>query len=70
MMVLVDTSVWIGHLCRTEPTFDAHPSEGLVLIRPFDWGELACGNLRKLSHSRFWIFDRRLRIAAGDLGFT
>jgi predicted nucleic acid-binding protein len=45
-MVLVDTSVWIQHFRRGEPTLADHLSEGLVLMHPFVSGELACGTLK------------------------
>ena len=45
-MVLADTSVWIQHFRRGEPTLANHLSEGLVLMHPFVSGELACGNLK------------------------
>ncbi len=46
MMVLADTSVWIEHLRQREPRLADHLSEGLVLMHPFVFGELACGNLK------------------------
>lgn len=45
-MVLADTSVWIEHFRRREPTLADRLSEGLVLMHPFVAGELACGNLK------------------------
>lgn len=45
-MVLADTSVWIQHFRKGEPTLADHLSEGLVLMHPFVSGELACGNLK------------------------
>jgi predicted nucleic acid-binding protein len=45
-MVLADTSVWIQHFRRGEPTLVDLLEEGLVLMHPFISGELACGNLK------------------------
>jgi predicted nucleic acid-binding protein len=45
-MVLADTSVWIEHFRHRETAFADRLSEGLVLMHPFVFGELACGNLR------------------------
>lgn len=45
-MILVDTSVWIGHLRAGEPELAGRLEAGLVLMHPFVTGELACGNLR------------------------
>ena len=45
-MVLADTSVWIDHFRRREPALADRLSEGLVLLHPFVFGELACGNLK------------------------
>jgi predicted nucleic acid-binding protein len=46
-MVLADTSVWVEHFRRGEPTLAERLSEGLVLMHPFVVGELACGSLKK-----------------------
>jgi predicted nucleic acid-binding protein len=43
MQVLVDTSVWIDHLHRTDPELVALLRETLVVIHPAVLGELACG---------------------------
>jgi predicted nucleic acid-binding protein len=45
-MLLADTSVWVQHFRRGEPTLADRLSEGLVLMHPFVSGELACGNLK------------------------
>ncbi len=45
-MILVDTSVWIDHFHRANPTLvDALERED-VLTHPFIIGELACGQLK------------------------
>jgi len=44
-MVLVDTSVWVDHLCRGEPGLRDLLYAGHVATHPFVIGELACGNL-------------------------
>jgi predicted nucleic acid-binding protein len=44
-MVLVDTSVWIGHFRKKDSALAELLGEGLVLTHPFVLGELACGNL-------------------------
>jgi predicted nucleic acid-binding protein len=45
MQVLVDTSVWIDHLHRSDPELVALLRENLVVMHPAVLGELACGNL-------------------------
>jgi hypothetical protein len=45
-MILADTSVWIEHFRRGEPSLASLLSQGQVLLHPFVSGELACGNLR------------------------
>ena len=48
-MILVDTSVWIGHLRSGEPSLAAALEAGRVMMHPFVLGELACGNLANRS---------------------
>src|SRR5947209_16260123 len=45
-MILVDTSVWVGHLRVKDPVLSRLLETGLVLMHPFILGELACGNLK------------------------
>lgn len=45
-MILVDTSVWVGHLRRTNLELVSLLENNQVLVHPFVIGELACGNLR------------------------
>lgn len=45
MRVLVDTSVWIDHLHRTDPELVALLREMLVVMHPAVLGELACGTI-------------------------
>ena len=44
-MVLVDTSVWIDHLRKSNRKLVSLLNEESVTIHPFILGELACGNL-------------------------
>lgn len=44
-MILVDTSIWVDHLRRTEPVLVNALKQGRVLIHPFVIGEIACGCL-------------------------
>lgn len=44
-MMLVDTSVWIGHLRRRSDRLKALLLDSQVLCHPFIIGELACGTL-------------------------
>lgn len=44
-MVLVDTSVWVGHLRRVDPVLAGMLEAGQVLVHPFVIGELASGNI-------------------------
>jgi predicted nucleic acid-binding protein len=47
MMILADTSVWVGHFRGLEPDLAPLLLDGAVLMHPFVLGELACGNLRE-----------------------
>ncbi len=46
MKVLVDTSVWIDHLRRSEPELVERLMAGMVVAHSAVIGELACGTLR------------------------
>ena len=46
-MVLVDTSVWIGHFVKINPTLSKLLETTEVYSHPFIIGELACGRLQK-----------------------
>jgi predicted nucleic acid-binding protein len=45
-MILVDTSVWIDHLHRSDPALVGLLGRSLVLQHPMVLGELALGSLR------------------------
>ena len=44
-MVLVDTSIWIDHLRKSNRKLSSLLDSEEVIIHPFVLGELACGNL-------------------------
>ena len=44
-MILVDTSIWVGHLRKGDDYLSLLLDQGLVLIHPFIIGELACGSM-------------------------
>jgi len=46
-LILVDTSVWIDHLCYGDSTLANLLNTGRVLAHPFVIGELALGNLQQ-----------------------
>jgi predicted nucleic acid-binding protein len=48
-VILVDTSVWVGHFRASDSTLIDLLERGLVLAHPFVIGELALGNLRNRS---------------------
>jgi len=45
-MVLIDTSVWVNHLRKSEPKLKALLLNGDVYCHPFVIGELACGSIK------------------------
>ena len=45
--MLVDTSVWIDHLRRSNAHLQYLLEEGRIHTHPFVLGELACGSLRR-----------------------
>jgi predicted nucleic acid-binding protein len=46
-LTLVDTSIWVDHLRRTDGTLVALLEAGAVLTHPFVIGELALGSMRR-----------------------
>ena len=46
-MVLVDTSIWVGHLRSGDEALGRLLEAGMVLVHPYVIGELALGNLRQ-----------------------
>ncbi len=45
-MILLDTSVWVDHLRRSDAGVVAALQTGRVLSHPFVIGELACGQMK------------------------
>ena len=45
-MILVDTSVWVDHLRRTDAGLVALLERSAVVMHPFVVGEIACGTRR------------------------
>ena len=48
-MILVDTSIWIDHLCTGDPELSERLRDGQVLGHPWVTGELAVGHLTRRS---------------------
>lgn len=46
-MILVDTSVWVGHFQKGSPELAQGLNRGQVLMHPFVLGELSLGNLQQ-----------------------
>jgi predicted nucleic acid-binding protein len=46
-LTLVDTSVWVRHLRRSDPELVDALDKGLVVTHPFVIGELACGTMQR-----------------------
>jgi predicted nucleic acid-binding protein len=59
--MLVDTSVWVDHLCRRNSTLVSLLESGEVLTHPFVIGELASGHLAQRA---------KVLSASGELPFV
>ncbi|MEO5903570.1 MAG: type II toxin-antitoxin system VapC family toxin [Gemmatimonadaceae bacterium] len=59
-MILVDTSVWVDHLRKSDPVLVELLEQESVLVHPFVTGELACGNIR----NRAEVLDLLQRLPA------
>jgi predicted nucleic acid-binding protein len=46
-MILVDTSIWVDHLCSNNKVLASSLNSDLVLTHPFVIGEVALGSLRQ-----------------------
>lgn len=65
-MILVDTSVWIDHLCAGDAELAALLNGSQVLMHPFVLGELACGNLRNRTEVLVLLKDLPQAVLAND----
>ena len=54
-MILVDTSVWVGHFHRPDSTVLALLQNKLLVIHPFIVGEIAAGNLKDREKTLAWF---------------
>ena len=48
-MILVDTSIWVDHLNKSDDDLIKLLNSGRVCIHPFIIGELSCGNIANRS---------------------
>lgn len=48
-MILVDSTIWVDHLRKSDPQLTSHLEAGLVFTHPFIIGEIALGSLRQRS---------------------
>ena len=85
-MILVDTSVWVGHLRKGNGQLQQLLSDGDVACHPFVLPELACGNLRNrsalllllrdlpqaptVSDQEWMVFLEQHRLMGQGLGFV
>jgi predicted nucleic acid-binding protein len=65
-MVLVDTSVWVGHLRSGNIGLEALLNDGDVVCHPFIIGELACGNLRNRAEIISLLQELPMALQADD----
>ena len=65
-MILVDTSVWVDHLRRTELVLVRLLDDADVLIHPYIIGELACANLTKRKELLQLFHNLPQAVAASD----
>ena len=65
-MILVDTSVWVGHLRSGDDVLATLLDRGQVLMHAFVSGELACGNLRQRAEILQLLKDLPQAVTARD----
>ena len=66
MQVLVDTSVWIDHLRKSDNRLVDLLEHNRVLIHPFVVGELACGKLKNRQELLGLLGDLPAAVLASD----
>ncbi len=59
MVILVDSSIWIGHIRSGIPTFAALLDADEVVTHPFVIGELACGQIQDRGPFMKWLRGMR-----------
>jgi len=64
-MVIVDTSVWVGHLRSGNPRLASLLDQGEVVCHPAVIGELACGNLPRREETLRLFNDLPQAVVAG-----
>jgi predicted nucleic acid-binding protein len=65
-VILVDTSVWIGHLRQSDVGLVALLDRRAVLGHAYVLGEIACGNLRRRANVLALLADLPQAVAAAD----
>jgi hypothetical protein len=70
-MILVDTSIWVDHLRRSDAVLAAALNANVVAIHPFVIGELACGLLKSRAATDEEVLDflDRHRLMGRGLGY-
>ena len=85
-MILVDTSVWVDHLRKSEPVLNTLLNGNNVLMHSMVMGELACGNIHEreqaldswhslpkineLSHERVILLIETKNLMGRGIGFV
>jgi predicted nucleic acid-binding protein len=65
-VILVDSSVWVGHFRASAPHLVELLNENMVLTHPMVTGELACGNLRRRHEVLTLLSELPAAVAASD----
>ena len=65
-MILVDSSVWIDHLNKTDPQLSYLLDGAEVITHPFVIGEILLGNLRNRQSIRQFLLNLLPAIVAKD----
>ncbi len=66
-MILVDTSIWVDHLRRSDAKLKKLLEAGQVLTHPFVIGELALENLRQRTVILQFLSDLPSAVIANDI---
>lgn len=85
-MVIIDTSIWVDHFRKGNPSLEKLLLEADVTVHPFVLGELACGGITRntmiysylrelpeaplIDQREFFLFVENQKLSGAGIGFV